>query len=214
MIKMSKLNIKQSAQTLAASTVVLSSVFVLTFSGTAAARDGSSTDSGSHETTTETHNSATGTETEHSTTATKTEDHSSKLAADKLKFCQQREKTIDNILNRAAKRGDNQIKVFNSIAEKTEAFYAKSGKSLSNYDQLVSDVNAKKAAAQAAVSAVDSSSANFKCDGTDPKGAASAFKDKVKAEIAALKAYKTAVKNLIVGVKSVQGDASSEGSQQ
>jgi len=51
---------------------------------------------------------------------------------------------------------------------------------------------------------VKSTTVEFKCDGDNPKGVASTFKDLHKAEIAALKAYKAAVKNLIVGVKSVQ----------
>ncbi len=43
----------------------------------------------------------------------------------------------------------------------------------------------------------------------NPKGVISSFKESLKAEITALKEYKTAIKNLIVGVKSVQGATSS-----
>lgn len=127
-----------------------------------------------------------------------------RLADAKLKTCQNREKAVNNILARITDRGSKQIDVFNKIAQRTEAFYTTKGKILSNYDALVVDVNAKKVAAQTAVDAVKSNSVSFKCDGTDPKGAAASFKDSLKSEIAALKAYKTAVKNLIVGVKSVQ----------
>lgn len=134
-----------------------------------------------------------------------------RLADAKLKACQNREKAINNILARIADRGSKQIDVFNKIAQRTEAFYTTKGKTLSTYDALVADVNAKKAVAQTAVDTVKSSSVSFKCDGTDPKGAAASFKDSLKSEIAALKDYKTAVKNLIVGVKSVQGTTSSTG---
>jgi len=142
-----------------------------------------------------------------------------KLADAKLKACQKREKAINNIMVRRAERAVKQIDVFKKIAERTEKFYTEKGKTLSNYSALVADVNAKKAAAQAAVDAVKANSITFKCDGTDPKGAAQLFKDSLKAEIAALKDYKTAVKNLIVGVKSVNGKATStenktEGGQQ
>ncbi len=132
-----------------------------------------------------------------------------KLADAKLKACQRREAAIDNIMARIADRGERQINVFNKIADHTQTFYVSKDKPLSNYDALVADVNAKKAAAQAAVDAVKSSSTSFKCDGTDPRGAASSFKASLKTETSALKAYKTAVKNLIAGVKSVQGAASS-----
>lgn len=139
---------------------------------------------------------------------------STRLEAAKLKACQNREKAINNIMARIANRGSKQLDVFNKIAERTESFYTDKGKPLSNYDALVADVNAKKAAAQTEVDAVKASNVTFKCDGSDPKGAISSFKDNLKAKIAALKDYKTAIKNLIVGVKSVQGTTSSSQNSQ
>lgn len=129
-----------------------------------------------------------------------------KLEAAKLKVCKSRESKIKDKMAKIVTRGQKQIDLFSSIATKTEKFYAEKGNALSNYDALVSDVNAKKTSAQAALDNLKSLSVSFKCDGTDPKGAASSFKEALKTEIAALKAYKTSVKNLIVGVKSVQPD--------
>jgi hypothetical protein len=131
-----------------------------------------------------------------------------KLADNKLKVCQRHEKTITNIMSRLRDRGTKQLDVFGKIADRTEAFYVKSGKSLSNYDVLVADVATKKAAAQTAVASLKSTSTTFDCNSTDPKGVAAGFKDSLKAEISALNDYKTAIKNLIVGVKSVQSTAS------
>lgn len=132
-----------------------------------------------------------------------------RLADAKLKACENRQKAITNIMYRLADRGQKQLDVFSTIAERTEKFYADKGKTLSNYDTLVADVNANKIVAQAAVDAVKANSITFKCDGTDPKGVAASFKEALKTEIEALKAYKTSVKNLIVGVKSVQGSTTS-----
>ncbi|HSW85757.1 MAG TPA: hypothetical protein VLF79_04085 [Candidatus Saccharimonadales bacterium] len=132
-----------------------------------------------------------------------------KLADAKLKACKNREKAINNILKHISDRGQRQLNLFTSIATKTETFYTDKGKTLSNYDALVTDVTAKKAAAQTEVDTVKAESVTFKCDGTDPKGAASSFKEALKGEIQALKDYKTSVKNLIVGVKSVQGTTES-----
>jgi len=128
-----------------------------------------------------------------------------KLADAKLKACQNREKAITTIMSRIADRGQKQLDLFTSIATKTETFYTDKGKTLSNYNALVSDVTAKRAAAQTTVTAIKTDSTAFNCTGTDPKGAATAFKNALKSEISALKDYRTAVKNLIVGVKSVQG---------
>jgi hypothetical protein len=127
-----------------------------------------------------------------------------KLADAKLKACQKRETAINNIMTRTVDRGTKQIKVFDTIATRTEAFYTTKGKTVANYDALVLAVNDAKKKAETDLAALNTT-ASLKCDGTDPKGAASIFKANLKTEIADLKAYKTAVKNLIVGVKSAQG---------
>ena len=132
-----------------------------------------------------------------------------KLADAKLKSCQNRQKAITNIMTRMADRGQKQLDLFSTIATRTETFYTTKGKTLSNYDALVADVTAKKAAAQIQVDTLKADSVSFKCDGTDPRSMADSFKTQLKAEISALKEYRTSVKNLIVGVKSVQGSTTS-----
>lgn len=131
------------------------------------------------------------------------------LAAAQLKSCQNREKAITNIMTRIADRGQKQLTLFGTIATRTETFYTSKGKTLSNYDALVADVNAKATAAQTALSSVSSSSSGFSCDNSDPKGFVASFQSSLKSEIAVLQAYRTSVKNLIVGVKSVQGTSTS-----
>jgi len=116
-------------------------------------------------------------------------------------------------MSRVSDRGTKQLAVFTKISDRVQAFYLKKGKILDNYDVLVAEVNTTKATAESAVADVKSTSVTFTCDGADPKGAIDAFKTKVQAQRAALKAYKTAVKNLIVGVKSVQGTTSSTENQ-
>lgn len=136
--------------------------------------------------------------------AEKKEEAKTRLANAKLKACQNREKAVQNIMVRIADRGQKQLDLFTTISERTQKFYTDKGRTASNYDTLVADVNAKKTAAQATVDEIKAKSVTFKCDGEDPKGVASSFKDSLKSEIEALKAYKTSVKNLIVGVKSAQ----------
>src|SRR3989344_5330346 len=127
-----------------------------------------------------------------------------RLEENKLKICQEHEDKINNHMDAIAELGQKKIDLFSTIADRTKTFYLSKGKVLSNYDELVAAVDAKKAAAQAAVDTVISSSVTFDCGGDDPKGVAGEFKTKVKAMNSALKEFKTAVKNLIVGVKSVQ----------
>lgn len=127
-----------------------------------------------------------------------------KLATAKLRVCENRQKAITNIMSRIADRGQKQLTLFTTIATRVETFYTDKGKTLSNYDTLVADVNATQAAAQTAVDTIKSASTGFDCNGTDPQGFVSSFKDSLKSEISALQDYRTSVKNLTVGVKSVQ----------
>jgi uncharacterized coiled-coil DUF342 family protein len=127
-----------------------------------------------------------------------------RLAGRRLKACQAHQAAIQTILTRAGKRGDNHIALFSKITDRVETFYQTKGKTLATYDQLVSAVAAKKTAAQAAVDTVKAADTTFDCGSDNPKAQVAAFRAEVKAEIAALKEYRTAVKNLIVGVKSVQ----------
>ena len=127
-----------------------------------------------------------------------------RLEENKLRICQAREDKINSHMDAIAERGQKKIDLFSTIAERVKSFYLSKGKVLANYDELVAAVDAKKAAAQAAVDAVISGSVTFDCEGDDPKGIASEFKTNVKAMNGTLKEYRTAVKNLIVGVKSVQ----------
>lgn len=132
-----------------------------------------------------------------------------RLAAAQLKACQNRQNAITNVMARISDRGQKQLDLFTTIATRVETFYTAKGKTLSNYDALVADVNAKQAAAQAVVSSTDTSGSGFSCSSTDPKGFVNSFMGSLKSEISALQAYRISVKNLIVGVQSVEGTTSS-----
>ncbi len=127
----------------------------------------------------------------------------------KAKQCDRRQVVVNKITAHIAERGQKQLDLFTTIATRVEVFYTKSGKTLSNYDELVAAVNTAQASAQQTVDGIKSTTITLKCDGTDPNGAGASFKTALKSEIQTLKDYRTAVKNLIVGVKSVQGTTSS-----
>lgn len=128
---------------------------------------------------------------------------------EKLKLCERREKVIATSMARLSDRSQKQFELFTTIATRTEDFYARKGKVLANYDALVAEVNAKKAAVQTIIDNEASNNATFSCSGDNPREIIRAFNDQLRAKIQALKEYKVAIKNLIVGVKSVQGITSS-----
>jgi hypothetical protein len=159
-------------------------------------------------------------ETERAAAKAKAEELRAKMKADKeaakgrlteakQKVCDARKKNITTLMSR---NGENAQKHFNqitTISERVQKFYTEKGKVLANYDDLVADVNAKKTLAQAAVDSLKSSSASFDCSAENPKGTLDAFKVDLRSKTVALIDYRTAVKNLIVGVKSVQGKTES-----
>lgn len=131
-----------------------------------------------------------------------------RLSGARLKTCQARQEAITKIMKDAAQHGTDQITLFSTIATRVEDFYKSKGNVLSNYDQLVSEVNTTQAAAQAAVQTVKTADTQFDCTSANPKATIDVFRAEIKAQNAALEQYRTAVKNLIVGVKSVQSTMS------
>jgi hypothetical protein len=132
-----------------------------------------------------------------------------RLAANKLRVCEQRKTRITNIMNRAVTRAERQLNLFSTIAERVKTFYTEKGRVVANYAELVAAVDAAKAKAEADIAALKDLEP-FACDSDDPKGQAEAFKLALTTVRKDLKDYRTAVKNLIVGVKSANSAATGD----
>ena len=129
-----------------------------------------------------------------------------KLDAKKLDLCKKREERIGQLMVRINSRGEKQLELINAIATRVQSYKTDKNLTVANYDALLAEANTAKDEAGKAVDAVKASQTEFKCDGTDPKGAASVFQELMKAQNEALKAYKSAVIKLLVAVKQSQGD--------
>jgi len=136
------------------------------------------------------------------TTSLTSTDDKTKKTATKLKVCQNRQNAIKKQLENMAKRGGKQLAVFDTVAIRTEKFYADKNLSAANYAGQVANVNAKKIAAADTIQKIKSDAAAFSCDQTDPKASLQSFKGDLKAQTAALQAYRTSVKDLIKTVKT------------
>jgi hypothetical protein len=136
--------------------------------------------------------------------ADRQEARQAKLTQAKLRLCEAREKNINTIMNRAITRGQNQIRLFGTIAERVKTFYADKGITLENYDALIAAIDEAKTAAEADLDTLKA--LDFNCDSDDPRSEVEAFKAGMEEIRSSLKDYRTAVKNLIVGVKSAQGE--------
>ncbi len=133
-----------------------------------------------------------------------------KLTAVKLKVCQTRQEIIKTRSQNLANRANRQFTVFGNIAERVETFYTSKvlpkGITVANYDQLVSDIATQKTGAQTAIAAATAAANAFDCSGDNPKAQLEDFNAKMKIARDALKDYRTAIKNLIVSVKTALED--------
>lgn len=133
-----------------------------------------------------------------------------------LKACQARESAIKNRMTHLTQLATNMMNKFDKHVERVEKYYTDkvvpSGKTVSNYNSLGSDIGTKKAAVQTAVTKAQDDVNKFNCSTGDPRGAMTQFRQNMQATKKALKDYRTSIKNLIVAVHTTfSGEAINSG---
>ncbi len=127
----------------------------------------------------------------------------------KLKICKTREENIKKRTSSLMNLASQMVGKFDAIAARVEEFYTTKvlpkGLVVANYDSLVADVNAKKAAVDAAIRKVPDVS-GFDCEGDGPKELLTEYRTAMKDVKSALHEYRTSIKNLIKAVRGVVGD--------
>ena len=140
-----------------------------------------------------------------------------RLTEAKLRACQAREDTIKKRATRLIQLATNMEGKFDKHAQRVEEYYTSkvvpSDKTVANYESLVADIDAKKAAVGVALSIAQNDANNFNCTGDDPKGQLTQFRKDMQAVKKALKDYRTSIKNLIVAVRSVTGTTEQDNKQ-
>ncbi len=124
----------------------------------------------------------------------------------KLRICSERQAAVTRIMSNITTRVNNQLKLFGQIATNVENFYnsSNSKQTLTNYTQLVQDVNQAKLQAlndEVTLSSNDS----FSCSLAHPRAMVTTFQGYLKTEIKDLQNYRVSVKNLIVAVAKANG---------
>ena len=98
---------------------------------------------------------------------------------------------------------------FDSIVLGVESYYTgkvvPSGQTVSNYADLVKDIQAKKAVVQKDLSQASTDLAGFNCTTGDAKTLLVKFNQDMRDVKSALAEYRTSIKNLIVAVRGVVG---------
>lgn len=135
-----------------------------------------------------------------------------KLDEKRLATCEKRAGKINATIARSVEQSERHLSVFQKIAERTQAFYENKGYEAANYDELVESVTEKEIEALAAIEAAGE--VTFDCEETDVENVGANVKDLMRAQKTALKEYRTAIKDLIVGVKQAAKSAEEKESEQ
>ena len=135
---------------------------------------------------------------------TKKTEIAAKLSEKQLEICEKKQPQVKERISRLSSQGAKQLEVFSKIADRIQAFKEMKNYEVINYDSLVSEVDEARLTAQNAVSLAHTSGQEFNCSSDSPRGTALSFQENLRLQIDALKAYKTAIKDLLVAVKSSQ----------
>jgi hypothetical protein len=129
-----------------------------------------------------------------------------RLTEVKLKVCEKKEATIQRRSTKLVARSEKIISNFDRIARRVDNFYvdklSPAGFEIENYDHLLNNLENKRRDVDAAVGVAEGTAENFTCEGVSPKEQMSQFKTDMKGVIRALQAYKKAIINYLVTVKT------------
>ena len=133
----------------------------------------------------------------------------------KLKACQARENGIKKRSAQLMDLAKNMQDKFDAMAKRVQDYYGNtvvpSGKTVTNYNALISDIQTKKTAVQDALTKTQDDFASFSCTLSNPKETMMQFKNDMQTVKQKLKNYRTSIKNLIVAVHSVTGENNKNG---
>jgi hypothetical protein len=122
-----------------------------------------------------------------------------------------RERSCEVIMRNTKTRSESLVKMarnmltkFDSILSSVKNYYTgivvPSGKTVPNYQQLIADTDAKKAAVEEALSKATSDLGSLSCENDNPKEAVMTFNNNMRAVKTALANYRTSIKNVIRAV--------------
>jgi len=136
------------------------------------------------------------------------ETRQNKLEDKRLEMCEKRQTKINGILSHGTDQSRKHLAVFQKIEERVKQFYANKSLSSEGYDAAVANADEKEAAAIAAIEA--STETTFDCANADGAKPGDAVRELMKSRHAALKEYRTAIKDLILVVKKGHGQQQTE----
>lgn len=126
--------------------------------------------------------------------------------------CEAKAASVERRMSQLVDLSENQKRVFDAIAERVKTFYndkvVPQGITVANYNELLTDIDAKKALVDDALAKAQTDADNFSCDNV--KTSFTQFRQNMQAVKTSLKNYRTSIRNLIVAVHTALPDEPEE----
>lgn len=127
-----------------------------------------------------------------------------------IRSCQAHTESLQNRMRSMVRLMENMESKFEAITNRVKEFYTTkvvpSGKTVSNYDALLAEIQTRKTATLTIRNNAQNQVNAFNCEG-DPKNQLNRFRMNMQEGKTALKEYRTAIKNLVVAVHSTYKEA-------
>lgn len=123
-----------------------------------------------------------------------------KLQETKRKICDQRAGKVSQIVAKAAAQAEKHVDFFDKASARVEEFYKNKELTVANYDTLLADVRAKRAAAVAKIAATKATTLD--CASNSGRGNGDLLKGTLRSLHQSLKDYRLSIKKLIAAVKT------------
>lgn len=132
----------------------------------------------------------------------------------RLKACEAHQGEINTRSGSLAKLVDTMVGKFDAIVTRVEEYYltkaVPAGKVVTNYDELVADIAAKKIQISTDLDTAKKDVSDFSCTGDNPKGQITEYRTDMQLVKKDLQAYRTSIKNLLVAIRSAVGKGEKE----
>lgn len=128
-------------------------------------------------------------------------------APGKLRACEAHMRSIQRRSEHLVRMATKMLTVFAKITQRVQEYYTTvvlpSGRSVANYDALLADIVAKRGAVEVALAQARATAGLFSCTAENPKETLRQFRLDMRGVKQALHAYRKAVRNLIVAVRTI-----------
>lgn len=125
----------------------------------------------------------------------------------KMKVCEAKQESIQKRMDQLTQLATNMQGKFATHTQRVMNYYTEkilpSGKTVANYDTLVADIEAKNTAVSENLAKAQLTANSFTCEAENPRQILTSFRIDMQKTKAALKEYRTSIKNLIVAVRGV-----------